>query len=77
MIAFCLLLAFAGLKENIALVIATGTVGIFGILGGAVMQLVSPEPDKPYNAHKSQLDHDAHMAEIELEKMRLQSGMKS
>ena len=73
-VAFGLLMSFAGLGKEINLVLATGSVALIPGMVGSIMQLITPEPDKPYNAHKAQLEHEAKMAEIELEKMRLQAG---
>ena len=71
--AFCLLLAFGSLSNDINLVLATGSVGLIGILGAAVMQLITPEPPEQYNAHKAQLDHERGMAALEVEKIKAQS----
>ena len=65
------LLAFAGVKDDVGLVLATGIVGSAMVFGSAIMQLITPEPKDPPNAHQAQLDHDAEMARIQLEKERL------
>ena len=61
------LLVWGGLKDEVDLVLATGFVGMGAVFGGAIMQLITPEPDKPHNAHKAQLNHDLEMAKLELE----------
>lgn len=66
------LLLWGDQAKEVDLVLATGIVGAASIFGGAIMQLITPEPKDPPNAHQAQLDHDAEMARHRLEEERIE-----